>query len=281
MFHSSLHRFQGCEGPEDPGIASGSFLPLLPTPTDRGRVAKAAPGQPQCPPHTDRPRAVTRKLLPHLTHSTVPYQPFPVRGWGNRSCRQTSRSAPGRPPLPRPALLSPPLQRQAFTATSRTRVRDCGKFQTACRALRKEEGAGAEQRERERAPDSRITGDTATHAGTGSHRIRLACVGAGRIRWLMGYWSYGPAWVIVPCGGLSAQGRRGVDPKEQHPPLALVSFPQQAAKGGSVFLCSVWYCSARSPPRPPSSSGRPADSVLWLALFFLQSLRQLARGQLA
>ncbi|XP_041262243.1 serine/arginine repetitive matrix protein 3-like [Onychostruthus taczanowskii] len=63
---------------------------------------------------------------------------------------QTSRSAPGRPPLPRPALLPPPLQRQALTATSRTRVRDCGKFQTACRALQKEEGAGAEQRQRER-----------------------------------------------------------------------------------------------------------------------------------
>ncbi|XP_064277308.1 uncharacterized protein LOC135301060 [Passer domesticus] len=89
-------------------------------------------------------------MLPHLTLSTVPYQPFPVRGWGNWSCRQTSRSAPGRPPLPRPALLPPPLQRQALTAISRTRVRDCGKFQTACRALRKEEGAGAGQRERER-----------------------------------------------------------------------------------------------------------------------------------
>lgn len=150
MVHSSLHRFQGCEAFVDTGISSGSFLPSLPTPRDRGTVAKAAPRQPQHPPEVDRPRAAARELLPHLTLSTVPSHPFPVRGWGNRSWKQTTRSAPGRPLLPRPALLPPPLQRRALTATSRTRVRDCGKFQTACRALRNEEGAGAEGKERER-----------------------------------------------------------------------------------------------------------------------------------
>lgn len=50
LVHSSLHRFQGCEGFVDTGITSGSFLPSLPTPRDRGTVAKAAPRQPQCPP---------------------------------------------------------------------------------------------------------------------------------------------------------------------------------------------------------------------------------------
>lgn len=146
MVHSSLHRFQGCEGFVDTGITSGSFLPSLPTPRDRGTVAKAASRKPQCSPEVDRPQATARELLPHLTLSTVPSHPFPVRGSGNRSCRQTTRSAPGRPLLPRPALLPPPLQRRALTATSRTRVRDCGKFQTACRALRRKKGPALSKR---------------------------------------------------------------------------------------------------------------------------------------
>ncbi|KAL2307807.1 LOW QUALITY PROTEIN: hypothetical protein Nmel_000789, partial [Mimus melanotis] len=100
LFHSSLHRFQGCEGFVDPGITSGTFLPLLPTPRGRGTVAKAAPGQPQCPPDTDRPRAAARELLPHLTLSTVPSHPFP--GLGEPELQAD------KPPRSRPPSFSPP-----------------------------------------------------------------------------------------------------------------------------------------------------------------------------
>ncbi|XP_059714008.1 uncharacterized protein LOC132333192 [Haemorhous mexicanus] len=80
----------------------------------------------------------------------------------------------------------------------------------------------------------------------------------------MGYWRSGPAWVIAPCGGFSAQGRRGGNPKKQRPPLALVSFPQYATKEGSVVLCSVCGTAVHALRlAPPLSSGRPADSVLW------------------
>lgn len=81
-------------------------------------------------------------------------------------------------------------------------------------------------------------------------------------RQLMGCWSSGLAWVTAACGGLSAQGRRGGDAKEQRPPLAPLLLSSAGSEGRGAVLCSVSCCSARSPPCP-SLLGRPADSGLW------------------
>lgn len=216
-----------------------------------------------------------RELLPHLTLSTVPSHPFPARGRGNRSRRQTSRPAPGRPPFPRPALLPPPLQRRALTATSRTRVRDCGKFQTACRALRKEEWA--EHRERERAPDNRSAGGAVTHAGTESHHACSAPAQAG-----------GRSAQAPRTGGRRAEppraqsacgcGARG-EPRWAGPcPLrpALIRSPRSAARGsaadGLLELraglgdCGLWrpFSSGKARRRCEGAapSSRPASPFL-------------------
>lgn len=136
-------------------------------------MAKAAPKPPQCPPDGTVRGPQQRNC--YLSDPSPPCPPARSRaGPGEAELPAAEPLAPGRPPLPRPALLPPPLERRALTATSGTRVRDCGQFQTACRALRKEEGAGSERREGERAADTRSAGGTATHAGSDRRHTRPA-----------------------------------------------------------------------------------------------------------
>ncbi|XP_016151546.1 PREDICTED: translation initiation factor IF-2-like [Ficedula albicollis] len=102
LFHSSLHRSQGCEGFVDPGITSGTFLPSLPTPRDRGTVAKAAPGQPQCPADTDRARAAAKGTATSLNPLHRPLPPLPREGQGEPEPQADE------PPRSRPPSFSPP-----------------------------------------------------------------------------------------------------------------------------------------------------------------------------
>lgn len=119
--------FHGCEGLVGPGIASGSFLPSLPTPRVQGTEAEAASEQARVSgrhgPSRGRGKAAATSVHPFTPR--LPPLPREEPQEPELSAK-TSRTAPGRPPVPRPTLLPPPLQCRAVTATSRTRVGNSG-----------------------------------------------------------------------------------------------------------------------------------------------------------